>query len=35
MKQHRIVNGLLADEIKGMHGLQVGLRLAVPHQCTF
>lgn len=23
MKQHRIVNGLLAEEIKGMHGLQV------------
>ncbi|SCV72132.1 BQ2448_4826 [Microbotryum intermedium] len=23
IKQHRIVNDLLADEIKGMHGLQV------------
>ena len=23
MKQHRIVNGLLAEEIKAMHGLQV------------
>ncbi|ORY84093.1 bola protein [Leucosporidium creatinivorum] len=23
MKQHRIVNGLLAEEIKGMHGLQL------------
>lgn len=25
MKQHRIVNGLLAEEIKGMHGLQVSI----------
>ncbi|SCZ88278.1 BZ3500_MvSof-1268-A1-R1_Chr2-1g04304 [Microbotryum saponariae] len=33
IKQHRIVNDLLADEVKGMHGLQVGLfNRAVPEE---
>lgn len=32
IKQHRLVNGLLSEEIKGMHGLQVSaFETKAPH----
>ena len=37
IKQHRLVNDLLADEIKGMHGLQVSsfIKQGVRHHFFF